>query len=158
MANLFLAAEILEMNVTEEHNGAAFYQQVAAKSTNPLIKKQAAEIAESEKHHEAQFQNMLAGLERPEPRESYPGEYDAYVQALLKNKMFDDEEDARQKAGQWSDREALEYALKTEEATLTLLRELCKHIDAKELVIVKVTMDEEENHIRVLRDVLKRMS
>lgn len=158
MANLFLAAELLEMNVTEEHNGAAFYQQLAATSTNPLVKKQAADIAESEKHHEALFQKMLAGLERPEPRENYPGEYDAYVHALLKNKMFADEEDAIQKAGQWSDKEALEYALKTEEATLALLRELGKHIDAREAAIVKVTMDEEENHVRVLRDLLQRLA
>jgi rubrerythrin len=158
MANLFLAAEILEMNVTEERNGAAFYQQLATTSVNPLIKKQAADIAESEKHHEALFQKMLAGLERPEPRESYPGEYDAYVNALLKNKMFADEEDARLKAGQWSDKEALEYALKTEEATLALLRELTKHIDEKEWSVVKITMDEEENHVRILQDLLRRLA
>ncbi len=157
MANLFLAAEILEMNVIEERNGAAFYQQLAETASHAVVKKQAADIALSEKHHEALFVNMLAGLEKPEPRESYPGEYDAYVLALLKNKSFADEEDARQKAGRWSDREALEYALKVEEATLTLLRELSRHIDAKESALVQVTIDEEENHVRVLQDLLQRL-
>jgi len=154
MANLFLASEILEMNVQEERNGAAFYQRLSQRSTDPRIKKETAEIAQQEKHHEALFAKMLEECEPAEPVETYPGEYDGYLQALLKNKMFSDEQDAEEKATGWSDREALSYALKTEQATLNLLKELSKHIDPRELPLIQATVDEEENHCQVLTELL----
>jgi rubrerythrin len=157
MANLFLAAEILEMNVTEERNGAVFYGRLAEKSTNSLVKKSAAEISQQEKHHEALFRKLLEERERPEPVESWPGEYDAYLQALLRNKMFSDEDDAAARAEQMTDRQALEYALQTEKATLHLLKELAKHIDPKDLPVVQLTVDEEENHVQVLNELLSRI-
>jgi rubrerythrin len=157
MANLFLASEILEMNVVEERNGAAFYSRLSERSLNPEIKKQAAEIAVQEKHHETLFTKLLQECEQPDPVETYPGEYDGYLQALLKNKMFSDEQDAALKAEQWSDQEALEYALKTEQATLNLLKELAKHIHPKELPIVQLTVDEEENHITLLNELLRKL-
>ncbi len=157
MANLFLASEILEMNVQEERNGAAFYSRLAEKSAHPLVKKQAAEIAEQERHHEALFGRMLQECEPVEPHEAYPGEYDAYRQALLKNKMFADEQDAMEKAEQWTDQEALAFALKTEQATLNLLKELTKHIDPRELPLIQVTVDEEANHVKVLNELLQKI-
>ncbi len=157
MANLFLAAEILEMNVTEERNGSVFYGRLAERSTNGQVKKVAAEISQQEKHHEAQFQALLDERERPEPVESWPGEYDAYLQALMKNKMFSDEDDAARKAEEMTDRQALEYALQTEQATLGLLKELAKHIDPKDLPVVQLTVDEEENHVQVLNELLRKI-
>jgi rubrerythrin len=157
MANLFLASEILEMNVLEERNGALFYSRLSEKATDPLIKKRTAEIAEQEKYHQALFARLLDECEQADPVESYPGEYDGYRQALLKNKMFVDEEDAATKAVQGTEKESLEYALKIEQAALNMLIELAKHIDPKELPTVQLTVDEEENHIVVLNELLRQM-
>ena len=49
MANLFLASEILEINIAEEHNGAAFYQAVADVTKNKNLKKTLLEISAQEK-------------------------------------------------------------------------------------------------------------
>jgi len=157
MANLFLASEILEMNIQEEHNGAAFYQQLAERSTLEQVRQAAAAIAQQERQHEALFSQMRQACEQPEPVETYPGEYDQYLQALLRNKMFADETDAQRKAAGWSDRQALEFALATEQATLNLLKELVKQIDSRELALVQMTVDEELNHVKTLHDLLSSL-
>jgi len=62
-----------------------------------------------------------------------------------------------EKAEQWTDKEALSFALKTEQATLNLLKELTKHIDPRELPFIQITVDEEANHVNVLNELLQKI-
>ena len=153
MANLFLASEILEMNIAEEQNGAAFYQALSESAQSTALKKAAHEIAEQEMMHEKRFAQLLAEVEHREPEESYPGEFDAYIQSLMRFKMFPDKESAIAEANQLDDIPAVEYAIKTEQATLNLLNELKKHIDSH--VIIDLTINEEKDHIEQLNQILK---
>lgn len=157
MANLFLASEIIEMNIIEERNGAAFYAALAEATSNPKLRDAVAKIATQEKMHEIRFTQLLEKLEKAEPQESYPGEYDAYLQSLLRNKMFSDEDDAIASASNLSDKEAIEFALRTEHATLNLLQELKKHIDERDLGVVQETIAEEQNHVKELEAILKQI-
>ncbi len=158
MANLFLASEIIEMNITEERNGAAFYAALADATSNEQLREAAAAIAAQEKMHELRFTQLLEKLEKAEPEESYPGEYDAYLQNLLRNKMFADEEDAISTAANMKDKEAVQFALRTEEATLNLLRELQKHVDPRDMDVIQETIAEEENHVKQLQSILKQIA
>jgi len=156
MSNLFLASEILEMNVMEERNGAAFYTALANNTRNSVLRNAALDIARQEKSHEKRFEQMLEQAERRQPAETYQGEYDAYLQNLLRNKMFADEQDAIATAAGMKERDALEFALRTEQATLNLLHELEKHIDPRELPLVQETIHEEEGHIVQLNQILQQ--
>ncbi len=157
MANLFLAHEIIAMNVIEERNGAAFYQALAETAEDHSLRTAAAAIAKQEKAHETRFAKMLDTLEAPEFSESYAGEYEAYIMQLWQNKMFTDEQDAIDSAASFDDHTAVEFALQTEEATLNLLRQLIQHIDARDLAVVQETITEEEEHIEQLRRVLHHL-
>ncbi len=157
MANLFLASEILEMNISEEKNGAIFYQTLSETAKSKKVREVAAEIAKQEQMHEKRFMELLEEVEERHPQESYPGEFDAYVNNLLRNKMFPDEKAARTKAQNKSDKEAVEFALNTEHATLNLLNELKKHVDPKELKVINLTIEEEKDHINRLTDLLKEL-
>ena len=154
MANLFLASEILEINIAEEHNGAAFYQAVADVTKNKNLKKTLLEISAQEKNHENRFTELLQQVEVREPEETYPGELDAYIKSLQGGKMFEDEDHAILLAKSKTDKEALEFALRTEQATLDLLNELKKHIDISELPFVELTIEEEEEHVEQLNELL----
>lgn len=158
MSNLFLASEIMAINISEERNGAVFYNTLADSTMNAKLEKAARAIAEQEKYHEKRFSDMLEKLEKPEPDESYAGEYDAYLQALTRNKIFNDEHEARERAAKLSDIDAIKFALKTEEATLKLLRELVKNIDPRDLYIVNETIQEEEQHISQLNELLTELT
>ena len=68
--------------------------------------------------------------------------------------MFEDEDHAILLAKSKTDKEALEFALRTEQATLDLLNELKKHIDISELPFVELTIEEEEEHVEQLNELL----
>jgi rubrerythrin len=157
MANLFLASEILEMNVTEERNGAAFYLALSESAKSNKLRLAAATIAEQEKMHEQRFARLLQETEQRNPDESFPGEYDAYLQSLIRYKMFSDEEDARAAAVSQSDTEAVKFALTTEQATLGLLNELIRHVDSNEKKVVNLTIEEENQHVAQLKSLLREI-
>lgn len=157
MANLFLASEILEMNISEEKNGAIFYQTLSETAKSMKVREVAADIAKQEQVHEKRFLELLEEVEERHPQESYPGEFDAYVNNLMRNKMFPNEEAARAVAQNKSDKEAVEFALHTEHATLNLLNELKKHVDPKELKVINLTIEEEKDHINRLTDLLNEL-
>jgi len=114
-------------------------------------------IAQQEKMHEKRFAELLEQVEAREPEESYPGEYEAYLNNLMRNKMFPDGEAAQNAARNKSDKEAVEFALQAEHATLNLLNELRKHIDPRDLEVVDLTIDEEKGHIDQLNDLLQKL-
>ena len=159
MANLFLASEIVAMNVTEEKNGYEFYTALCKTARSQKLRETAARIAQQEKRHEERFRKWLDELEPHEPTESYPGEYDAYVKALLRNKTFPDEEAARKMAQEAeTDLRAVEIALQMEKNTLLLLQELRKHVPEKDLAFVDATVREEEDHLAELTDLRDQLS
>jgi rubrerythrin len=154
MANLFLAHEIIAMNVIEERNGAAYYQALSETCESHALRTAAADIAKQEKAHEERFARLAETLEQPESAESYAGEYEAYIEQLWENKMFTDEQDAVDTAASLDDLTAVEFAMQTEEATLNLLRQLVKQIDPRDMAVVEETITEEEGHLEQLRMVL----
>lgn len=159
MPNLFYASEILQMNVTEERNGAAYYQALSESAQTETLKEMAAQIAQQEKHHEERFASMLEGLDKPQIRESYPGEYDGYVRALLEDRAFPDDEAAAEMArSSGSDLEAVETALSMEQKTLLLLNELRKHVNPKEASYIDAAIDEEKAHLIQLTELKKKLS
>ncbi len=157
MANLFLAHEIVAMNVTEEHNGAAFYEALAQSAESAALRTAAAVIARQERTHEERFARLAESLEQQPSAESYAGEYEAYVEQLWQNKMFTDEQDAIDTATSLDDLAAVEFAMQTEEATLNLLRQLVREIDPRDLPVVQETITEEEAHLDQLRLVLHQL-
>jgi rubrerythrin len=157
MANLFVASEILEINIAEERNGAAYYGALAHSAKSKVLREAAAEIAAQEKTHEKRFTELLEQVRQREPQETYPGEFDAYIKALMGNKMFDSEENARETASSKSDTEAVKLAIETEEATLKLLNALKEHVDKDELTYVLQTIEEEEEHVTRLNEILEQL-
>jgi rubrerythrin len=157
MSNLFLANEILEINIAEEKNGAAFYTALAEKTENKEVEKWALSVAQQEKNHEKIFGELLKEAEPREPEESYPGEFDAYIEGLQGKKMFEDEQSAKSTAQKLDDKSALELALKAEYATLDFMKELVKHLDDAEKEKVELPMQEEELHIEQINEMLAKL-
>lgn len=156
MNNRFLISEILEMNVTEERHGAAFYQALSETAKHPLIQQKAAEIAKQEHEHEIRFARLRDEFELGESDNMIETEeFQTYLETLSGNKIFPNEDAAITTAARLSDKEALEFALKTEFATLQLLQELKQHIDEAHFSVIDETIHEEEQHINQL-ETLKR--
>lgn len=158
MANLFFANEIIKMNIQEEHNGAIYYNALSESARNDFLRKRAGDIAKQELVHKQRFQELLDKIGEPERFETYPGEYEGYIDALLQNKMFPNEDAARKSAQSKSDLEAVEFAMQTERNTLLLLNELRKHIDDRDLKYVDITIEEEQEHLVQLNNIRQRLA
>lgn len=147
----FRAREVVEFARQIEQRGQAFYRALAAKAANPQVKELFAALAEEEKAHEELFARMLPGLEGYQPPESYPGEYQEYVQALLEAHVFArdflPEELAGRAAGPAA---ALDLAIGFEKDSLVLFYELRSLVPEQERAAVDSLIREEQKHIRQL--------
>jgi rubrerythrin len=157
MANLFLASEILEVSISEEINGAAFYAAVAESAQNEILKKTAAELSEQEKNHATRFYGLQEELKKTEPSTLYTRGRDEYLNWIVNSKIFTDSDTAEILARSKSDEETIQFALKVEEASLTLLRELETHVDEDGRHVVQLTIEEEEQHVQLLTDLMKKI-
>jgi rubrerythrin len=147
MANLIAANEIIKMSVEEERSGEAFYRAWSRKSANDRVKSETARIADMEKHHAEIFQELLDKLGEPTVPETYPGEYQDYLGALMTDKEFGDAQSAEEKASSMSDLEAVDTALRTEQKALLLYSFLEKQLDPAELETVAGVIEEERGHV-----------
>jgi rubrerythrin len=147
MADLFAANEIVKMSVDEETAGEAFYRAWSEKTGNAKVKAEAARIADMEKHHKEIFGKLLKELGEPGGPETYAGEYQDYVDALMADKEFGGAEEAGRLAGSLSDLEAVTAALKTEQKALLLYAFLENQLDEADRATVAGVIEEERGHV-----------
>ncbi len=157
MQSKFLAVEILEMNIIEERNGAAFYSALADSTNSAPLQKAAAAIAEQEKEHEIRFARLRDELEDDSEHLPETDEYETYLTSLLGHRIFPDEDAALNAAATMDDRTAVKYALRTEHATLKLLDELKKQVHPDALNIIALVASEEQQHISQLEAILEQL-
>jgi rubrerythrin len=158
MGNLFYASEIARMNITEEHNGALFYDALAKSARTDALREFAKQTADMERKHEKIFTEMAETLEPHYQAEQYEGEYDDYVAALLKGKIFPDGESAEKMALEAeTDLAAVDIAIAMEKNTLLLLTELQRHVRAKEQDAVELMMEEEKAHLVSLSKIREQL-
>lgn len=65
--------EILRWGVMAELDAINFYEQMAAKATNPIVKKVMLEVAKEEKEHVGEFQSLLFELDPDQVKEYEEG-------------------------------------------------------------------------------------
>ncbi|HHW43383.1 MAG TPA: ferritin family protein [Desulfotomaculum sp.] len=147
----FRAREIVEFARQIEQKGQQFYQAMAGKAVNDRVKEIMLSLAAEEKEHEAIFTRMLTGLEDYNPPETYPGEYEEYVRALVEGHMFNREpspEVLACRAG--GPGEALDMAIGFEKDSLIFFYELRQLVPEAERSTVDKLIREEQKHVRRL--------
>lgn len=157
MPDLLRAAEILQINISEEINGAAFYAALAETAKSIKVAAAAEEIAEQEKFHAQRFDKLRDRLQTDEQDIVPPKIKDDYLKWIGEQAMFTTEDAARVLAQGKSDREAVEFALKVERAAITLLTELKKYMCSCDWDVVDMTIDEEKVHIQQLNRLLNEL-
>lgn len=148
MADLFSAAELIEVAIREEHTGATFYRALAEKTESAELKEFALQTAQMEVDHEAKFTALLDRLGVYKPAESYSGEYESYVSYLIEGRIFPMGEDAVEMATRMAnDAEAVDQAMAMERNTLLFYGEMMKFVPESEHPLLEDIMDEERQHV-----------
>jgi rubrerythrin len=156
MTEVLKVGEMVQMGVEDERTGLAFYRELAKTARSEVVRKAATRFGDMEEVHLKAYTVMLKDVEGYEPRESYTGEYLAYLQALLRGKLFPPEEEAiRMVRDAKSDRAAVEMAIQFERNTLLLFNEIVKFLPPKDQSIVAKLIAEEQLHVTQLTGLLR---
>jgi rubrerythrin len=152
----FTAAEAIEMAMGIEKNGEAFYNAVAAKSSDPDVRALFKDLALQEQGHYKVFKNMLKDVT---PAPNLPAdiydEYQVYVQAALDNALFAGPDKALALAEQAKDKEtAVRAALGFEKDTLLFFYDVRDMVSEKDQEAISGIIREEKRHVRRLAEML----
>lgn len=149
---IFDAGEIFSMAVQIEENGENFYRHAMEITDNAVMKKLFGYLADEEAEHKATFRQMCDGNCQHEPVESFPGEYQQYMQAYTSRVIFDekalDEEIARVKDGI----SALDFAIRRELDSILFYHEMKKFVTGKDAEQIDKIIEEERRHFVKLVD------
>ncbi|HUW63295.1 MAG TPA: ferritin family protein [Spirochaetia bacterium] len=153
----FNAQEIVKFAVGIEHNGQAFYREMAGRAGDDRVKKIFAFMAGEEEKHEALFGQMLSRLPAtPDQDESYPGEYQEYMRELVDSHVFTSGTDVSALGGKvQGEIGALDMALSFEKDSILFFHEMKRMVPAAERHTVDQLIEEEHRHIKTLL-VMKR--
>ena len=155
---VFSAAEAFEIAMQIEKNGEAFYHAVAARMTDPSVKKLFQELAAQEQRHYEAFQEMagtVEGAASPAAPDAERDEYQVYLQATLDSALFAGPDKALVLAEQAHDHQAaLRVAIGFEKDTLLFFYDLRDMASVAEQKTINGIIVEEKQHLHRLAKLL----
>ncbi|HOH45472.1 MAG TPA: ferritin family protein, partial [Syntrophales bacterium] len=84
----YQGSDIFQFAIRMEENGEKFYNYAASIAKDPKIYGIFTKLAAEEVKHRKLFADMFSRIDTVMPKESYPGEYMAYLQASVDGKVF----------------------------------------------------------------------
>ena len=151
---VFGVAQALEMAISIEENGAAFYASAAEKTEDGELRELFEALAGREVEHREVFEAMA---ERLEPaagvRESDVGNYTSFLEVALDHAVFSGQDKALRMAEAADTREAaLRAAMGFEKDTMLFYYDLREMVADKDREIISEVIQEEKQHLRRLAD------
>jgi rubrerythrin len=153
VANILQPAEIVEIGIEKEKKRRDFYAIAADRF------KEDAELAELfgklrdwEDEHIKKFQKIRDNVSKAQYAESYPGETESYMRALIDSELYDEvtPEAFAQKVKTATD--ALDMGIRFEKDAILFFNGLSRFIDDKSKAITDQLIEEEQQHMLYLFD------
>ena len=154
----FSGNDVVEVAVQMERNGLRFYSQAADSVANERAKDLLQRLAKDEVQHLRFFEQMLSSVGLASLHESYPGEYQVYLQAHVDGQVFTQarmEQLLAQKT--LSEREALQFGVDAEKDAILYYSEMNRFVPARDRTMIEGIIDEERRHLSQLVGLLKDM-
>lgn len=157
--SVFDVREMLDMAIRDEESGEAFYAALAECAKEQAAREKFLAIAAQEKYHAARFRTMLKELGdyRP-PKQSYDGEYEEYMGAMLAARAFSTPDEAAREARKMGAAvDAVNTAIRMESDTLLFYMEVRRFVDTKLVSVVDAIVNEEKEHVYELTQLKKSL-
>jgi rubrerythrin len=156
VSTFLLASEILEIAISIERRGIAFYDVMAKSVQNDETRNVFQQLVQMEQYHVKIFQDMLDEADKYEPTQVNSKEYDAYIQALGENAIFTDDMITSEMATKVeSDIETLELAISAEKDAILFYYEMKEVLPQRVHPSVNRIITEEKSHLRQLSELKK---
>lgn len=148
MANIFSPQEMLRIAIRVEANGVQLYATLESRAHSPGAKAVWAYLKEQDELHRMIFQDMLDQVGDFVPSDTYPGEYDAYINALAAEYVFMPDLISRRIAGGFAtDQEAVDFGILIEKESIGTYTALKKYLLAVKQPVLDKIIEEEKGHL-----------
>ncbi len=159
MSISFSGSELINIAIGIERLGIAFYDIMTKSTENAATRDTFQYLADMERQHIQIFQDMLREADKYQPSETYTGEHNAYLQALVDSAVFTDEMVTSEMATQAdSDIEAIELAIGAEKDSILFYYEMKDIMPRRALSTVNKIVAEEKSHLRQLSELGKKLT
>ena len=155
MSNVFNIAEVIDLGIEKEKKRRDFYGLVAEKFRDKAMKNLFSKLRDWEEEHIKRFGVIRNSTKAEEAKESYQGEFAAYMEALVDDKLY-----RQVSAGEFAKnvktpKSAIQYGLGFEKDAILFFNELLKYMEPYQTDKVRELIEEEKEHIIYLAE-LKR--
>ncbi|HBT46867.1 MAG TPA: rubrerythrin [Peptococcaceae bacterium] len=152
---MFRASEVFNFAIAIEKKGRTFYRAMAAAAKDDRARQLFQRLAQEEEQHVLDFARLAEGVGSYDPPESYPGEYDAYMEALVNSHVFSRDLDPEALAEEiLSDKEALDLAIRFEKDSLLFFAGLRNLVSQTEVRFIDELLRQERRHLCELHSLL----
>jgi len=153
MGNIFSGSEIIELGIQIEKNGRDFYSTLTANSKTESSRGVFLKLAGEEEKHIAVFQGMLEKTGSNEINQPYSDEYNAYLQALVSETVFTQEDQGRQIAAKVkSEKEAIDLGIGFEKDSILFYQGIKKAVPEYDHKVIDELILQEQRHLSLLRE------
>jgi len=155
---LFSASDILDMAIEMERIGYRFYDALSKRASDDEGSAMFRWLANEELNHEKDFAQLRDKVASQTLPESYPGEWQAYVQALVESRTILGDEDIKRLAVSANFVEALKVGIALEKDSILFYEALKVYVPEGERKTVEAIIAQEQSHLKRLSDVLKEFT
>jgi rubrerythrin len=149
---MFHGSELLDIAVSIERNGIAFYDALSNLSSDRASREVFQNLSAMEIQHEQTFNEMLQGPKVYEPFEAYAEEYARLMTALAETAVFPTAQAAVEMANEAAGPvEALEIAIQAEKDSILFYNEMRRVTKPDQVSVVDQIVEEERSHLMQLR-------
>jgi rubrerythrin len=153
---VFDANDILKVAVNIEENGEQFYRYAVGLTEDKETKELFEYLANEEVNHQRTFQDLLSKMPASTPRESYPGEYLAYIQSYTDKIIFTKEE-LEEKLPEIKDiLSAIDFAIQRELDSILYYHEMKNFVSEHQHRSIDQIINEERKHFSNLATIKEK--
>ncbi len=147
MENIFTVEEVVDIGIEKEKARCDFYDKVAAHFDDVDLKNLFLKLRDWEAGHVKKFKSLKNSLKKVTANESYPGEMQAYIDALVNDKLYKALTTDSFAEYVKDPIDAIDYGIGFEKDAILLFMELLSYIDFDEKEVISTLMEEERQHI-----------
>jgi len=155
VAEKYSLQEIVKFAIEIEKEGIIFYNKIAKKTENQVLKNIFQKLENDEKKHQKKFEEILEllGPDKNEYLYHLENEYVAYLHSFIEKSIFDSNKIDQLIKKFKSDVDAINYAIGKEEDSIKFYENMKELTPKGNIPAINVIISEENLHIRALLEI-----
>ena len=154
--NVFNAAEAIDIGIEKEKKRRDFYGRVSEKFKEKSMKDLFTRLRDWEDTHIKKFGQIRKSIQDDETFESYAGELESYMRALVDDKLYKEVSVAQFSRMVKTPVDAIKYGMVFEKDAILFFNELVPNVNPENREKIQILIDEEKKHLIYLAELKKK--